>query len=98
MNKKQIKKVIVYVLAGTFHEYNEYLSSQADLERSEYIYLVDSNTICEKPEGEIVRIGTYIDRWDFISLEESIEREQINWEKKKEKSKDDLDPELEYGI
>lgn len=76
MESQQSNKPI-YVNAGNASEFFQYKRENSD--RIVYM-IVDDTTLRGKQPGDIVRIGSYDDRWNHIAIEESIERERAIWD------------------
>lgn len=78
--------------------YSEFLQYKKDYPNEDCEMIVDENTMRGRPPSKIVRYGQYEDRWDYLAIEEACEIMEKVWKQIDEKSKDDHNPDLDYGF
>ncbi len=96
MESQGLKKINLHKFVFC-RNYSEFLEYKSKFPENSCEYIVDSNTLRGRDLGEIIRFGSYEERWDYIAIEEEIERAEERWEKQlQEKRFEDKD--LEYGF
>lgn len=75
------KKEIIYVLAGNFGEYNEYIHKQKELgSEAQFEYIQDHVFLRGRMYGEIVILGDdYMNRLDAAGILDSIDIAKREW-------------------
>jgi hypothetical protein len=89
---------IVYIHAGTNVQFADYQRINSDYT---CVMIIGSETLRARTPGQIVRIGTYKDKWNHQDIEEGIARAEQLWgvtvDLPPEKEGDDKDI-YDYGV
>ncbi len=72
----------LYVLCNRMHEFREV---QRMYSYMNCIYLHDGNSIRGRCRGDILRYGTYAEKWNYQEIEESIDIAERVWENEERK-------------
>lgn len=67
---------LVYVHAGTAVQFHRYQRENSGFDCH---MIVDGYTLRGRALGKIVRVGTYIEKWNHQDIEESILRAEAEW-------------------
>ena len=75
MESQQLKGN-VYVHSGTFAEFIQYQKQNRDYN---CVCIVDDTSLRGRSSGQVVRVGTYRDKWNHQAIEESIMMQEHIW-------------------
>ena len=84
-------KKITYIDSLDWSEFCRYRDSHPNLD---CVFIVDESFLSGKQPGEIIHIDRYKDRWNYVGIQESIDRFMENYKDYFEKEASDI--ELEH--
>jgi len=98
METPKLAKPHVYVHAGTYKQFTDYQQQNVDYQCN---LLHDGTSIRGRTPGQIVRIGTFRDKWNDQEIEESIAIYEEEWNRQSNPStqqEGDDNTIMDYGV